>query len=263
MSIHRIYAIILRNLYIWPRGIERFMWSIGWPLLSIITWGLTATYLQQNSSFHFSIVALILGGIIFWTFTSRSQLEVTICFMEEYWNKNLINIFSTPLSMSEFLVAAVILDILKLIISTIFLTIFAQLLYSFNILMFGWYFPAFFISLVLFGWIFGYFVIALIIRFGVNAHELAWSLIAFLSPFMCIYYPLSALPIWAKTIGLLLPPTYIFEEMRRFMIYHTVIWQNLLVSFLLNIFYLVAVLLFLYFMFEKARETGRLTKLEG
>ena len=80
---------------------------------------------------------------------------------------------------------------------------------------------------------------------------------------MCVFYPLSSLPTWAQLIGRILPPTYIFEEMRNYLFNGQVIWQNLLISFALNIFYLFLALFFLYAMFEKARETGRLTKLEG
>lgn len=262
MNRQRILAVILRHLYVWPRGIERFMSSVGWPLVSLFTWGLTASYLEKSSISSVSITTLILGGIIFWSITSRSQLETTISFMDEVWNKNLINMFSTPLSLSEFLIAVILLDILKLIITLVFLIIFAYAFYSFNVMIFSWYIPFFLINLTIFGWMFGFLVIGLIIRFGRNIEEFTWSLLAFVSPFSCVYYPLSSLPLWAQKIALLLPSTYIFEEMRRFMTENQVIWGNIGISFVLNIIYLILSLIFLHLMFEKARETGRLAKLE-
>ncbi|MBI4991278.1 ABC transporter permease, partial [Candidatus Gottesmanbacteria bacterium] len=66
MNLNRIYAIVLRHLYVWPRGLERFMWSVGWPLLDLLIWGITTSYLQKNALLTPSIATIILGGIIFW-----------------------------------------------------------------------------------------------------------------------------------------------------------------------------------------------------
>ncbi len=262
MNFSRIYAVIMRHLYVWPRGIERFMWSVGWPLLELLIWGLTTSYLQSNSMLNFSLTTLILGGIIIWGMTTRLQLETTINFLEEIWNKNLINMFTTPLTMSEYLVATIILGIIKMIFSATLLMIVALVFYKFNIFQFSWYLPLIIINLMLFGWVFGFFVTSLIIRFGRTMEEFAWSLIYFLQPFVGVFYPLSSLPSWAQAIGKFIPLTYIFEEMRRFVFTGYMNSASLILSFLLNIIYLLISLWFLNYMFEKARETGRLTKLD-
>lgn len=263
MSIQRIFAIVLRHIYVWPRGIERFMWSVGWPLVELLIWGLTTNYLMQNLQLRFSFTTFILGAIIFWGITTRAQLEMSINFLEEIWNKNIINIFSTPLTIKEFLTATVILGFIKFIFTAGLLMTVALIGYKLNMLVFGWYLPIFILILVMFGWIFGFFVMGLIINFGRTIEEFAWSAIYFFQPFMCVFYPLSSLPKWAQYISMIFPPTYIFEEMRRYLFSGIVIWQNLLIGFLLNIVYLIGALIFLYSMFERARETGRLTKLEG
>lgn len=263
MNSQRIFAIVIRNLYVWPRGMERFMWSVGWPLLDLLVWGITTSYLQKNFMLTPSFTTIILGGIIFWGIASRVQLELSITFMEEMWNRNLINIFSSPLSISEFIVAAIILGVIKFLFTVSILLSVALFAYNFNIFIFNWYLPVFLFSLILFGWAFGFLVMGLLIRFGRNMEEFAWSLIHFFQPFVCIYYPLSSLPGWAQWIGKLLPPTYIFEEMRRYMTSGIIETGNILISFILNLVYMILALLFLKLMFEQARETGRLTKLEG
>lgn len=263
MNSQRIYGIIMRNLYVWPRGLERFMWSIGWPMVSLFSWGVTATYLQSFSMISVSLTTFILGGIIFWSITTRAQLETTVNFMDELWNKNLINIFSSPLTIGEYLVATIILDLIKFVISTSILIVTAYLLYRLNMIGFGWYLPVFVINLLIFGWTVGFFIIAMMLRLGGrNIQELAWALLGFVAPFSCVYYPLASLPVWAQKIAILLPTTYVFEEMRRFMFSQSVLWENLLISLLLNLLYLFLSLLFLYKMFEKARESGSLTKME-
>lgn len=263
MNSQRIFAVVMRHLYVWPRGVERFMWSVGWPLVELLIWGLTTNYLSQNLQLKFSFTTFILGAIIFWGITTRSQLEMSINFLEEIWNKNIINIFSTPLTIKEFLSATVILGILKFIFTASLLTFVAFIGYKINMFSFGWYLPFFILNLVMFGWIFGFFVMGLIINFGRTIEEFAWSAIYFLQPFMCVFYPLSSLPKWMQILGIILPPTYVFEEMRRYLFSGNVLWTNLLISFFLNVIYLIGALIFLHSMFERARVTGRFTKLEG
>lgn len=262
MNINRIYAIVMRHLYVWPRGLERFMWSVGWPLLDLLIWGITTSYLQKNNMMTPSVTTIILGGIIFWGMVSRVQLELSICFLDEIWNKNLINIFSTPISISEYIVSTIILGIIKFIISATLLILIAFVAYHYNILVFNWYLPLVLINLILFGWAFGFFVTGLIIRFGRNMEEFTWSCIYLLQPLVCVYYPLTSLPTWAQMISRILSPTYIFEEMRRFLNTGTIYGENILFAFLLNIIYMILALIFLSIMFENARVTGRLTKME-
>lgn len=220
------------------------------------------TFFQKNSSFGFSIIAFLLGGVIFWEFISVSQREISVNFLDEAWNRNLINIFATPITPGEFLVASVIVGLIKLFVTMTIMMIGSLIFYKFNVFAtYSLYIPFFIMSLLFFGITFGCIVNGLILRFGYNIAELTWALLGWVSPFSCIYYPLSAIPPWAQTIGRLLPSTYVFEEMRRMVTNGSVIWQNLLTSFLLNIFYLILALIFYRQMFENARENGRLVKL--
>ena len=262
MSSRRIFAIVIRHLYIWPRSLERVMWSFGWPFLDIVIWGLTMSYFQKSSSSSFSIINVILGGLIFWTVIWRTQNEMAVSLLDEAWNKNLINIFSTPLQPVEFLIAIIILNFIKLSLTILALTSASWIFYQFNIISsFGFYIPFLLLNLLMIGWSFGLFVLGLVLRFGYTVQELAWAMVVFIQPFSCVFYPLSALPVWAQKIALVIPSSYVFEEMRRVLYTNTVNWTNLLLSFLLNLIYLILSLWFFYLMFEKAREHGRLVKL--
>lgn len=262
MSSKRIMAVVIRHLYIWPRTLERLMGSFGWPILDLIIWGLTTSYLQKNSGASFSFLNIILGAVIFWTIAWRMQNDISVNFLDEAWNKNLINIFSSPLTKGEFLAAMSILGIIKLTITMFSLTIGAFLLYRFNLFSsFGFYIPVIVVNLLLFGFLFGILINGLILRFGYTVAEFAWALIALVSPFSCVFYPLNSLPFWAQKVALLLPTTYVFEEIRHIMIFGFVNWHNLLLSFCLNLVYLILALWFFNLMFEKARDYGRLVKL--
>lgn len=254
--------MVLRHLYVWPKSPERFMWTFGWPLFGLILWGLAISFLQNNSSSSFSFVTFIIGGIIFWEMVVQPQREISINFIDEMWNKNFLNIFSSPLTNGEYLTSLVIIGVLKMIATIATLTVGAMVLYQFNIFStFGLFIPILFINLLLFGMVLGFVVNALILRFGWSIQEMAWAMVAIVQPLSCVLYPLSTLPLWVQRISLMLPSTYIFEEMRRIMSDGRVDFRNIIISFLMNMVYLFLSLAFFKVMFEQARVHGRLVKL--
>lgn len=262
MSLRRIFAIVIRHLYLYPRTLERIFDTLGWPLLGLFVWGFTSNYLQQNSTFGFSFTSLFVGGLFLWTIFSFVQVQISLNFLDEAWNKNLINIFSTPLTSVEFQIAVIILGLIKLLPTLLAMTVGALLLYQFNfITTFNFYIPILLFSLLISGWAFGFFINGLILKFGYSISQFAWSLTAIIQPFVCVFYPLDSLPVWAQKIAVIFPMTYIFEEMRRLMFKGYVDWNNLMISFILNGIYLTVSVFFFLRMFEKAREDGRLIKL--
>src|SRR3989344_3242127 len=114
MSLTRIYALLLRYLYLYPRSIPRILDIVFWPIVDLLIWGWLTLYLQQSRAGIPGIVSALLGALIFWNFIQRSQQAVSIAFLEEIWERNLLNIFVTPLRLSEFLVATVLIGIVRL-----------------------------------------------------------------------------------------------------------------------------------------------------
>ena len=68
--------------------------------------------------------------------------------------------------------------------------------------------------LICFGIAFGILASAMVLRLGPASEWLVWPLPALLSPFACVFYPLSVLPPWMRVIAYALPPSYVFEGMR-------------------------------------------------
>lgn len=255
-------AMVIRHLYMWPRSLERLMGSFGWPVLEITIWGLTMSYFQKDFLNNVSILSVILGSLIMWQIVARTQTETSVIFLDEIWNKNLINIFSSPLTKAEFLVSIVILNLIKISFTILSLSIIGILFYKFNFISsFGFYIPFLLFNLFVTGWSVGFFVIGMIMRFGYKVQELAWSIVLLVQPFSCVFYPVSTLPIWAQYITKLLPTSYLFEEMRNILSSQPINQANLNMSFILNIMYLTLSIWFFSRMFEKGREYGRLVKL--
>jgi ABC-2 type transport system permease protein len=74
---------------------------------------------------------------------------------------------------------------------------------------------AFLLALFLFGIALGVFASATVLRFGPATEWFIWPIPALLSPFTGVFYPLSTLPRWMQAVSRLLPPSYVFEGLRR------------------------------------------------
>jgi ABC-2 type transport system permease protein len=97
-----------------------------------------------------------------------------------------------------------------------------------------------------------------VMRNGMGAESLAWTVMFVLMPLTCVYYPVSVLPAWLQWIAWVLPPTYVFEGMRALILDHQFRGDLMLEAFLLNaLFFTVSVLVFLQLL-QSARRNGSL-----
>jgi ABC-2 type transport system permease protein len=215
---HRIGAMLLRHKYLltssWPRLLE----LIYWPMLTLISWGFMQTYVNSNASFFARAGATFVGAIILWDILMRGQLGYSISFLEEMWSRNLANLMMSPLRPIEFVISLMLMSLIRLAIGVIPMTVMAMLFFDFNPLGLGFAFVAFFCNLIFTSWAVGLVVSGLVLRNGMGAESLAWTLIFILLPLVCVYYPVAVLPHWLQPVSWMLPPTYVFEGMRELMI---------------------------------------------
>lgn len=261
MKIHRIYAVVLRYLFLFRRSFDRLSDAFYWPTIDLIVWGLTSSYIRSFAPDTPTIILVIVSGILLWLITWRAQYEITVNLLEDLWNQNLINLFVSPLKFTEWVSAFLIVGIVKALVSVLFASGVAYLLYKVHIFEYGIYLVPFFASLMLTGWAIGFFVAGLILRFGTRIQTLAWSFIAVFSPFAAIYYPLSILPDWAQFLGKLMPASYIFEGSREIIAGSQMDNNKLFISLILNIIYVIAAFLFLRSSFKVVLNKG-LTRIE-
>ncbi|MEN9406818.1 MAG: hypothetical protein RLZZ455_34 [Candidatus Parcubacteria bacterium] len=256
MKLHRIYAIVLRNLFFFRRSYDRITDAFYWPAIDVIVWGMTSSYFTQFAPLNSPVVLILLSGILFWIVVYRGQYEINIGLLDEVWNKNLINLFVAPLKFSEWILALMAIGIIKTAMSFVFAITLAMMLYKINFLGFGWYFLPFSLLLLMTGWWVSFFVTGLILRFGTRVQAFAWTTLAILSPFSAIYYPVSALPQWAQVIAAIIPTSYVFEGMRQAINTGIVSPHNLIMSFILNLVFLIIATIFLKKSFNKVLEKG-------
>jgi ABC-2 type transport system permease protein len=217
---HRIAAMILRYWYLlwssWPRLLE----LVYWPALQIITWGFLQTYISQASGFFAGAGGTLIGAAILWDILFRGQLGFSISFLEEMWARNLANLMMSPLKPIEFLIALMAMSLIRLAIGIIPMTLLAVILFDFNFYAIGLPLIAFFCNLIFTSWSVGIFVSGLVLRNGLGAESIVWTLMFGLMPLACIYYPVTVLPQWLQYVAWTLPPTYVFEGMRALLIDH-------------------------------------------
>src|SRR5438105_12535959 len=93
----RIWAMLLRYLYIlrssWPRSLE----LLYWPTLQMLIWGFMSQFLRGNSSYVAQAFGVLLGAVVLWDILLLSQLGVSISFLGKMLSRNLGQLFVTLL----------------------------------------------------------------------------------------------------------------------------------------------------------------------
>jgi ABC-2 type transport system permease protein len=260
MSFRRVWAVFLRYFYLFAR-LDQLADLFYWPALEIMLWGITSIWIQQQGTEMPHIAMMILTGIVFWQILWRGNYEVTVNLLEEFWSRNLVNLFSTPLKVSEWMASIMLVGFVKISISMFFGAFLVWVMYTLNVFKLGWAFLPYLASLTLSGWFMGFFTAGFIVYYGKRVQMLAWMMAYVFAPFCAIYYPVEALPHWARLLSKILPMSYIFEGMREVLTNGVFSLGKLMMSFALNAVYLFISLSFFKFMFEKSRDKG-LARLE-
>jgi ABC-2 type transport system permease protein len=216
MSAQRAAAIVLRQLYLFRGSPARILPLFGWVVIDIILWGFITRYLNSFTSAHYNFVPALLGAVLLWDFFNRVMQGVMMAFFEDVWSRNFLNIFATPLLISEYLAGLVVSSLWTSIIGLIVMVMVATAFFGLSFFSYGLLLIPFLLVLFVCGIALGVFASAVVLRMGPAAEWIVWPIPALLSPFAGVFYPLSTLPWWMQWIGRALPPSYVFEGLRAF-----------------------------------------------
>jgi ABC-2 type transport system permease protein len=254
----RIGAILLRHWYLIAGSWPRFLDLCYWPLVQMILWGFIQTFLIQQSGFFAQAAGLLLAAVMLWDVLFRGQIGLAISFFEEVYSRNLGHLLATPLRISEYIAALMIVSLLRTAIGLLPATFFAIWFFGFSIYSLGIALIALFFNLIAFGWGIGLIVSGLVLRYGLGAESFAWAFIFALAPLCGVYYPISILPSWVQGISAVLPASFIFEGMRAILIEHTVRPDLLMIAAALNVIWLATGVGGFLIFHRQARERGML-----
>ena len=255
MSLKRISGVFFRYFYVLKKGPQQLSDLFYWPLIDILLWGLTSVWIQSHANAP-DLPLLLLTGLIFWQITWRGSVDVSISLLQEFWHRNLVNLFSTPLKLGEWMLGIIFLCLCKLVITVGFGTLAVYVLYSLNVFTVGWAFLPFAAALLIFGWTLGFIAASGIIYWGHQIEAIAWMMGFVFAPFSAVFYPVAVLPAWAQVIAWCLPTTYIFEGMRAILTTGTFPMHYFWISLGLNAVFLSLALLLFRTMFKKSRAKG-------
>jgi ABC-2 type transport system permease protein len=214
MKLRPIAAIALRQFYLMRSSPTRILPMLAWVGIDIVLWGFIARYLNSVTGSSINFTSSLLGAVLFWDLFTRVMQGVTMAFFEDVWSRNFVNVFATPLLISEYLTGLVLTSLATSLAGLLVMLLLSTGLFGLSFLSMGLLLLPFLLVLFLFGIAFGVLASALVLRFGPASEWLVWPIPAMLSPFAGVFYPLATLPGWMQAIGHALPPSYVFENMR-------------------------------------------------
>lgn len=209
-----VAGLVLRQLDLMRSSPTRVLPSFAWVAIDIVLWGFITRWLNRVGGEGVDFVSMLLGTVLLWDFFARIMQGVTTAFFEDLWSRNFLNLFATPLRISEYLAGLVLTSFLTGLVGLSVMLLLATGVFGLSYLDYGLLLLPFLLVLFGFGVALGVFASALVLRLGPASEWLVWPMPALLAPFAAVFYPLDTLPVWMQWIGHALPPSYVFEGMR-------------------------------------------------
>jgi ABC-2 type transport system permease protein len=223
----RVAAIVLRQAYLLRASPARLLPLFAWVAIDVVLWGFITRYLETVSGARVDFVTVLLGAVLLWDFFGRVMQGVTMTFFEDVWSRNFLNVFSTPLTIAEYVSGLVLSSIGTSLVSLAVMAALAGLAFGLSCAAYGVVLVPALAVLFLFGIALGIAGCAVVLRLGPAAEWLIWPIPAVLSPFAGVFYPLSTLPAWMRAVSWLLPPSHVFEALRALLSGGAVSWPSL------------------------------------
>src|SRR5258708_6343647 len=181
MRLRPIAGIVLRQIYLMRGSPVRLFPMVTWVAIDIVLWGFITRYLNNVSGSGMDFVPTLLGGVLLWDFFVRIMQGVTTAFLEDVWSRNFLNLFATPLSISEYVAGLVLTSIATSAVGLGVMLVLATALFGLPFFSMGLLLIPFLLVLFLFGIALGILASAMVLRLGPASEWLVWPIPALLS----------------------------------------------------------------------------------
>ncbi|HLY80783.1 MAG TPA: ABC transporter permease [Caulobacteraceae bacterium] len=259
MNPSRVGAIVMRQLYLY-RGSPQRVLPMFWVAIDVFLWGFITRYLNQVSHSGFNFVPALLGAVLLWDFLTRVMQGVTMAFLEDVWSRNFLNFFATPLRTSEYLSGLVIIGITTSLLGLAAMLALAWAAFGLSFFTFGAALIPCGLTLFLSGIALGILGAGIVLRLGPASEWLIWPIPSIVSPFVGVFYPIAVLPGWMQVIARALPPSYVFETMRRIVAGKPVAWDHIAMGGALSVGYVLLACAFFASVYRYAIRTGLIAR---
>lgn len=258
MNFNRVWGVVLRHLFLARRQLERLSDLFMFPVVGILLWGFLSKVSTLNTP---SFAAFLLGGLILWVVFERVGTGIGVDFMYEVWDRNIVNILASPITIAEFIAGLVLVALVKVLISFAVMWAIAAVFFGFNVGSLGMFLVLFWLNIIIFAASLGIFNIAIVIRYGGTIGPLTWILPFLLQPFVAVFYPVSVLPVFVQKIAWFIPLSHVFEGMRYTLATGKFETGQFTAAIVLNLIYFALLVAFFTYMFNLVKKKGTLVKL--
>lgn len=257
ISFASIWAVVLRQAYLWHHDINNLLMSFYWPMLDILVWGFLGSWIQQSGAkelHNFESAAIL--GILLWQVVGRGANFFAYALCEELWSHNVVNLFSLPMRLTEWMIGIILYYAFAIMMTVSFCMLLVFALYDVSVWTIISTFLIFSPPLFLCGIWLGFTCLQIVVTMGKRGIELGFIVVWFLLPFCGAYYPIDVLPQWGKAISAFVPMSYVFTGMREYLMHQQNPTSYLIKGSALSILYAaVAIALFVY-CFNRSKQKG-------
>jgi ABC-2 type transport system permease protein len=260
MNPTRVAAIVLRQVYLLRGSPQRVLPLFAWVAVDILLWGFITRYLNSVSHSGFNFVPALLGAVLLWDFLTRIMQGVTMAFFEDVWSRNFLNVFATPLRVSEYMTGLVATGVATSLVGLVAMIVVARAAFGLSFLGYGAAMAPFLMVLFVTGMALGVTGAGIVLRLGPASEWLIWPIPTLISPFAGVFYPISVLPGWMRAVSSVLPPAYVFDSLRAVVAGRPPDWGRLAIGGGLAVGYLVLAGFFFASVYRYAIRTGLIAR---
>jgi len=220
---HRISAVVRRHVLAQSRNPGHWFLLLVLPVVDALLFSsIGVAFGETDRAVEILVVGILLFHVI-WQLTLAGSLG----FLEEVWSRNVLNLWTTPLTESEYGLALLITGFVRALISMALVGLVAAGLYSVDPTGAGWVLAVGAATLMVFGWAVALLVVGLVLQFGETAEVFSWGTLVLLMPLSGIFYPPEALPGVLQPVAQVIPLTRIFEATRQSLVDGSIRWADL------------------------------------
>ena len=207
---HHVGAVVRRQALVQMRNPGHWFLLIALPVVDAVLFSSIGVAFSGGERG----VEILVTGILLFHVVWQLTLAGSLGFLEEIWSRNVLNLWTTPLTELEYGLALLVVGFARAVLSVLLVGAVAVGLYSVDPTGAGWILAVGAAALLLFGWAVSLLVIGLVLQFGETAEVFSWGLLVLLMPLSGIFYPPEALPGVLQPIAQVIPLTRIFEATR-------------------------------------------------
>lgn len=251
ISVSHINAIVRRyTISIFTGDIWRLVECLYWPMIDALLFGMTGLAVDASAASFRTLCATT----ALWPVVIGVNLEICVNVLNEIWDPNLVNLFSTPLKCIEWMLGLMVVGVFRALIVIPTIALMLWLCFQCNIL--AWPLLLFAGLFIMCGWAIGFISAGIIIFWGINVQQVAWMGGWFFAVLSAVYCPLEKLPLAIQSVIYWLPTTQSFRAVRLYYQHGVLSWEIVGFAFILSLIFLAGSMIFFNYMFEKSRASG-------